>query len=81
MSRRANRSRGQETSAEDGARQRVSLRPLLALKPLIMAHKGALWGAVIALVVSALAMLSVPLAVRRMIDQGFGANDATLINN
>jgi len=53
----------------------------MALKPLIMAHKGALWGAVIALVVSALAMLSVPLAVRRMIDQGFGANDATLINN
>jgi ATP-binding cassette subfamily B protein len=83
MSRRANRGRGrgQDTSAEDGARQRVSLRPLLALKPLIMAHKGALWGAVIALVVSALAMLSVPLAVRRMIDQGFGANDATLINN
>jgi ATP-binding cassette subfamily B protein len=53
----------------------------MALKPLIMAHKGALWGAVIALVVSALAMLSVPLAVRRMIDQGFGSNDATLINN
>ncbi|HVZ04703.1 ABC transporter transmembrane domain-containing protein [Hyphomicrobium sp.] len=82
MSRRSRReSRGRETPTEDGARQRVSLRPLLALKPLIMAHKGALWGAIIALVVSALAMLSVPLAVRRMIDKGFGANDAALINN
>jgi ATP-binding cassette subfamily B protein len=48
---------------------------------LIFAHKGALWGAVIALVVSALAMLSVPLAVRRMIDKGFGGNDSALINN
>ncbi len=62
-------------------RQRISLRPLLTLKPLIFAHKGPLWGAVIALVVSALAMLSVPLAVRRMIDKGFGANNSALINN
>jgi ATP-binding cassette subfamily B protein len=46
-----------------------------------LAHKGALWGAGIALVVSALAMLAVPLAVRRMIDKGFGANDSALINN
>ncbi len=61
--------------------QRLSLKPLLTLKPLIFAHKGALWGAVIALVVSALAMLSVPLAVRRMIDKGFGGNDSALINN
>ena len=62
-------------------RQRLSLKPLLTLKPLILAHKGALWGAVISLVVSALAMLSVPLAVRRMIDKGFGGNDSALINN
>lgn len=70
-------------SAEEipSQRQRLSLRPLLALKPLILAHKGALWGASIALVVSALAMLAVPLAVRRMIDKGFGGNDSALINN
>ncbi|HEY8129524.1 MAG TPA: ABC transporter transmembrane domain-containing protein [Hyphomicrobium sp.] len=61
--------------------QRLSLKPLLTLKPLIFAHKGALWGAIIALVVSAIAMLSVPLAVRRMIDKGFGGNDSALINN
>ncbi|MBS0232937.1 MAG: ATP-binding cassette domain-containing protein [Proteobacteria bacterium] len=62
-------------------RQRLSLRPLLALKPLIVAYKGPLWGAIISLVVSALAMLAVPLAVRRMIDKGFGGNDSALINN
>ncbi len=62
-------------------RQRLSLKPLLTLRPLIFAHKGALWGAVISLVVSAIAMLSVPLAVRRMIDKGFAGNDSALINN
>jgi ATP-binding cassette subfamily B protein len=72
---------GPAAALDDGARPPLSLRPLLALKPLILAHKGALTGAVVALVVSALAMLSVPMAVRRMIDKGFGANDSALINN
>jgi ATP-binding cassette subfamily B protein len=74
---------GQSPAAplDDGNRPPPSLRPLLALKPLILAHKGALAGAVVALVVSALAMLSVPMAVRRMIDKGFGANDSALIDN
>ena len=71
----------QAASPAEGARQRLSLRPLLTLKPLILAHKGALAGAVVALVVSALAMLAVPMAVRRMIDKGFGGNDSALINN
>ncbi|AGK58844.1 lipid A ABC exporter family, fused ATPase and inner membrane subunits [Hyphomicrobium denitrificans 1NES1] len=73
--------RGQTPSAEDASRARLSLRPLLTLKPLILAHKGALWGAVIAVIVSAVAMLAVPMAVRRMIDNGFAANDSALINN
>jgi ATP-binding cassette subfamily B protein len=66
---------------DEAPRSPLSLRPLLTLKPLILAHKGALWGAIVALVVSALAMLSVPMAVRRMIDKGFGGNDSALINN
>jgi ATP-binding cassette subfamily B protein len=74
-------SREAPSPAESGARGRMSLKPLLTLKPLIFAHKGAVWGAVIAVVASALAMLAVPMAVRRMIDNGFAANDATLINN
>ena len=74
------------SSPRDGAEaeensKRKSLRPLLMLKPLIVAHKGMVAAAFVALVVSALAMLSVPMAVRRMIDSGFGANDASLINN
>jgi len=46
-----------------------------------MAHKGMLAGAVIALIVAAAAMLAVPLAVRRVIDHGFGGHDGGLINN
>ena len=65
----------------DDTKKRRSLRPLLVLKPLILAHKGMLAAAFTALVVSALAMLSVPMAVRRMIDLGFGARDAALIDN
>jgi ATP-binding cassette subfamily B protein len=34
-----------------------------------------------AMVVSAIAMLVVPLAIRRMIDHGFSASDSSLINN
>ena len=77
--------RGQAQTAnaapeEDGKKSR-SLRPLLQLKPYLIAHKGMLAAAAVALVVSALAMLSVPLAVRRMIDNGFGASNAQLIDN
>lgn len=69
---------GENAGGEKKAR---SLRPLMALKPLLTAHKGAIAAALIALIVSAMAMLSVPMAVRRMIDLGFGARDASLIDN
>ncbi len=59
--------------------QRRSLRPLMALKPYILKHPGILALAGAALVVSALAMLSVPMAVRRMIDFGFSAGDGVFI--
>ena len=77
--------RGQARTAnaapeEDGKKSR-SLRPLLQLKPYLLAYKGMLAAAAVALVVSALAMLSVPLAVRRMIDSGFGASNAQLIDS
>ncbi len=78
-----NRGRDQTANAapeEDGRKSR-SLRPLLQLKPYLIAHKGMLAAAAIALIVSALAMLSVPLAIRRMIDNGFGASNAQLIDS
>lgn len=64
--------------ADDKARK--SLRPLLELKPYLLRHKSMIAGALIALVVSAMAMLAVPIAVRRMIDVGFVSHDGVLIN-
>ncbi len=64
-----------------GDKKRRSLRPLLTLKPLILKYKGMLAAAAVAMVVSAMAMLAVPMAVRRMIDNGFGASDASMINS
>ena len=66
---------------EDDDGKRRSLRPLLALKPLILKYKGMLTAAFLAMVVSAIATLSVPMAVRRMIDHGFGANDPGMIDS
>ncbi|WP_072390286.1 ABC transporter transmembrane domain-containing protein [Hyphomicrobium sp. CS1GBMeth3] len=65
---------------EQDASGRRSLRPLLALKPYLLRHPGPLVGAGIALIVSALAMLAVPMAVRRIIDHGFGAQDSAMID-
>ena len=67
-------------STEDTPASRRSLRPLLALKPYLLRHPGRLAGAGIALVASAAAMLAVPMAVRRMIDHGFGAKDGAMID-
>ena len=58
----------------------ASLRPLLALKPYLMRHPGTLALAGVALVISAAAMLVIPLAVRRMIDLGFGSRDGLFID-
>ncbi len=68
---------GDRTSSESGRR---SLRPLLALKPYIMRHPLMLALAGLAMVASALAMLSLPLAVRRMIDFGFSGGDGGFID-
>ena len=57
-----------------------SLKPLAALKPYVFAHPYHVAAALTALVISALAMLSVPMAVRRMIDFGFGAPQAGMID-
>jgi len=66
--------------AETGKSARRSLRPLLALRPYILRYPKMLAFAGIAMVVSALVMLSVPLAVRRMIDFGFSGGDGGFID-
>jgi ATP-binding cassette subfamily B protein len=60
--------------------RRGSLKPLISLVPFVMRYRGRIAAALGALVVAALATLAVPLAVRRMIDYGFGAESAQFIN-
>lgn len=66
--------------SDQAAGQRPELRPLLSLWPYLARHKGKLALAGIALVVSALAMLVIPMAVRRVIDLGFGSHDGVFID-
>ena len=74
--------RNSNMTAPDGVdrKARPNLRPLLALKPYLLRHRWMIGAALTALVISAMAMLAVPMAVRRMIDAGFGSRDGTLIS-
>ena len=65
---------------EDTQRRRPELRPLLSLWPYLARHRGKLALATISLVVSAVSMLVIPLAVRRVIDLGFGSHDGIFID-
>jgi ATP-binding cassette, subfamily B, bacterial len=56
------------------------LRPLLALKPYVTRHPAMVQAALVALVVSAATMLTIPLAVRRMVDFGFSGRDGIFID-
>jgi ATP-binding cassette subfamily B protein len=56
------------------------LSPLLSLWPYLARHPLKLALAGTALVVSALAMLVIPLAVRRVVDLGFGSHDGLFID-
>lgn len=66
--------------AAAGARRRPRMRPLLALAPYVLRYPRMLALAGVALVASAVAMLSVPVAVRRMIDHGFSGADGVFID-
>lgn len=75
--------RGSETLAERSAQGpgRVRLRPLAALLPFVRRYRGLVAAAFAALLLAALATLAVPIAVRRMIDQGFSQESAALIDS
>jgi ATP-binding cassette subfamily B protein len=66
--------------AEERSSRRLRVRPLLALLPYVMRYRGQVAAALVALLVAAAATLVVPLAVRRMIDQGFSAERIGLID-
>ena len=73
---------GERTSgeAESKLRRGKQLRPLLELKPYILRYPRMVGIALAALVASSLTMLTLPLAVRRMIDVGFTGTDGGLIS-
>lgn len=56
------------------------LQPLKALWPYISRHPGMMLVALVALVASAAVMLTVPVAVRRMIDHGFSGADGVFMD-
>jgi ATP-binding cassette subfamily B protein len=57
------------------------LKPLASLLPYIRRYRWTVLTALVALIVAALATLAVPLALRRIIDFGFSAENASLIDN
>ena len=62
-------------------RIRPTLRPLRGLFPYVLRYRGTAAMAGVSLVVAAGATLTLPLAVRRMIDHGFSAADSDFIAN
>ncbi|MGY6707684.1 MAG: ABC transporter transmembrane domain-containing protein [Rhizobiaceae bacterium] len=70
-----------EMSSTGETRERRSLAPLRRLAPYAMRYRNLMTGALFFLVLAALATLSLPLAVRRMIDHGFTTADTTFVAN
>jgi len=62
-------------------KRKVKLKPLKALAPYVGRYRGRALAALAALIVAAATTLVVPVAVRRMIDFGFSAEAAALINS
>ena len=70
-------------SYEEEARRRPksrNLKPLLRLTPFLRRYRPQMVMALISLLAAAGATLAVPIAVRRIIDNGFSADNAALIN-
>jgi ATP-binding cassette subfamily B protein len=70
-------------SDDEEARRRPrgrNLRPLARLLPFLLSYRGRIALALLALIAAAAAMLIVPVAVRRVIDTGFSAANATLVD-
>jgi ATP-binding cassette subfamily B protein len=68
-----------DSRADAQERRRKSLRPLARLAPYLARYKGKVAGALFFLVLAAVTTLSLPLAVRRMIDKGFTHSNSAFI--
>ncbi len=71
---------GAARSAAGADPPRRSMRPLLGLVPFVARYRRRAVAALVALIVAAAATLVVPVAVRRMIDNGFDRGHAGLID-
>lgn len=70
-----------QSRLDETERKRRSLKPLSRIFPYMSRYKGMLAGALASLILAAVTTLTLPLAVRRMIDHGFtGANGAFIDN-
>ena len=70
----------EEQTTEAAPARAAKLRPLLALKPYLARHPRMVALALAALIASAVAMLVVPVAIRRMVDHGFSGGDGAFID-
>ncbi|WP_204251979.1 ABC transporter transmembrane domain-containing protein [Phyllobacterium zundukense] len=66
---------------EEAERKRRSLKPLRRIFPYMSRYKGMMAGALVSLILAAATTLTLPLAVRRMIDHGFTGANGAFINN
>ncbi len=65
----------------EGAAKRRNLRPLARIFPYLKSYRLLVAGALVSLLLAAMTTLTLPIAVRRMIDNGFSAADSDLIAN
>jgi len=65
---------------DSGAKAETSLRSLLPLIPFALRHKGRIAAAILALGLASAATLLIPVAVRRVVDLGFTAENAAFIS-
>jgi ATP-binding cassette, subfamily B, bacterial len=72
---------GANGAAPAAGKRSVKLKPLARLLPYIARYRGRAFAALLALIVASAATLVVPVAVRRMIDFGFSAQAAALIDS
>ncbi len=66
---------------ETPQKRKTGVKPLAKIFPYLARYKGHVVGALIFLIIAAATTLTLPLAVRRMIDFGFSRSDTTFINN
>ena len=65
----------------NGERKSRSIRPLRRLVPYLVPYRKLVIGAVISLIAAAVTTLTLPVAVRRMIDHGFSQTNAGFMTN